>query len=423
MRLRKILSASALCAALALTGCAQSQTADSTTSANVTESTDTFAESTEYPADTSAESTTASSAQSSDSTSAHSTPTSESSQPQSVTSEQLEQSSAPESAEYREEECDEELYVNIASWSLYDAYEGAMWSDYYYINEKVHAVAKTNNGYYKLENGSYLPSSVLSEEPYGALPLPQSPPDDFKSKTSSYDPRKALEYAAERWYYGDSLCAEFGSQCLKAGGLPELYTTSATHLMNSLISSDLGFAVEIQRNEDGSVTLPDYAFPGDIVFFYCKTENLAMHTTIYNGDDENGHMKVYAHNDAADGQEPIYFYKHCVQGCKGTIDSVVMFCFYRNPEVLKQPDTAPELYYKAAGNGFSLYWEPDFLYGDATVVVENSLGEEILRKSTGTEGSYFLEMDSKEKLNAYVIFELGNDSVAKTAKASLSMDK
>lgn len=330
----------------------------------------------------------------------------------------------PQSSEtediYSETECDEYMYVNIACWSLYEADENAMWSDYYWMNQKVHICAKTSNGYCRLDDGCYLHSSLLGDEPYGALPLPQDPPEDFKTKTSYYDPRKALKYASENWWYGASMCAEFGSQCLKAGGVPQFYTTSATHLMNDLISSDLGFAVEIPRNEDGSVTLPDYAFPGDIVFYYCKTENLAMHTTIYNGDDKNGHMKVYAHNDAADGQEPIYFYKHCVQGCKGTIDSVVMFCFYRNPEILKQPDSPPTLNITLDENGALFGWEPDFLYGEATLVVKDSSGKEIFHKSMGTESSHYLPLD-KGEYKAYVIFELGNDNTAQTALTTFSL--
>lgn len=217
-------------------------------------------------------------------------------------------------------------------------YPDAERSRFYGLSSQVRIVTLTDTGYYELENGDYiradylcLPEDIYNiyfERVKGALPTappedyPDYPPDDLY-----YDRDAALQYAREHWSVDACLCAEFGSECLTAGGL-KFDFASSTVLYNALCASGLGYAVEIDLNEDGFAELPEYVTPGDLVFYYCSAENLMVHTTIYNGDTDDGFMKAFSHNPRNNGEENYKYYNYCTDGCGCPLNKVVVFCFY-----------------------------------------------------------------------------------------------
>lgn len=210
---------------------------------------------------------------------------------------------------------------------------------------RVAAEVPTDTGYYELKNGDYISAEYLCkpedihnfyyERVKGALPT--KPPEDipdYPPETSGedhepliFDRKAALKYAREHWSVDESLCAEFVSECLTAGGL-KFDLASSTVLYNTLAASGLGYAVTIDLNEDGFAELPDYVTPGDVVFYYCSAENLMVHTTIYNGNTDDGFMAAFSHNPRSNGEENCAYYKNCPGGCGCPLNKVVAFCFY-----------------------------------------------------------------------------------------------
>lgn len=119
---------------------------------------------------------------------------------------------------------------------------------------------------------------------------------------TDYDPDAAVKYGLEHWDDEMGLCAAFVSRCLKAGGIIK-YTESSTALTLQLLHSRLGFGQFLTYNKsDNTITLPDYARPGDVVQIYCTYEGCMIHTMLMVGTDEDGKMRAVSHNLDNSGQ-------------------------------------------------------------------------------------------------------------------------
>ncbi len=334
---------------------------------------------------------------------------------------------------WKETACNEQLYVNTYCVSRARAEIGAAAVNQYYTNQKLNVVAVTDTGYYKLDNGEYIHQEYLSggyyvtfnttSSKYEAAPIPKQPPANTDKTCEYYNPEKALAFAAANWDSGMGHCAAFGEACIAAGGIHGLTDLGATPLYNQLLASGLGFAVEIGRDEEGYIKVPDYAFPGDIMLFYCPKEKCMVHTLVYNGCTKDGRAKAYAHNLANDGQEALWYFSFCPDGCGADIDNLALFCWYRNPEIMKQPDEPPVLNVKTKDSKAYFNWTADFLYSDSALVVKDKNGKEVYRRSMGTDKQQSLTFYSTEKYTAYIEMYIGKDITVKSAETAFSVPK
>lgn len=113
----------------------------------------------------------------------------------------------------------------------------------------------------------------------------------------TYDRDGAVAYGKAHWDDGVGLCAPFISRCITEGGNITEYTESSTAITLQLLHSRLGFGQFVPYNKsDHTVTLPDYARPGDVVQIYCSYEGVMIHSLLMVGTDENGKLRVVCHN-------------------------------------------------------------------------------------------------------------------------------
>lgn len=308
-----------------------------------------------------------------------------------------------------------ELYINARVCGRVEPNEDSPISRVYELDEPVSVVAFTSTRYFRLSSGDYIFAEYLSaQKVYSSetvkTELTYEPPVRTAGRTA-YDPKKALEYAKEHWQDEESLCAGFGSECLTAGGL-DYDETSSTKLFNKLIEANLGYAVTININEDGTVNVPDFVYPGDIIFYYCEDENMMVHTAVYNGDTKNGIMKAYAHNLPDSGEEPFRYFKYCVGGCGCLLDKVVAFCFYRDDTNVMLPTGTPKLTYEHMGIKARISWSPDFVYRSSELVITDNNGKIVSRRQMGTDSLYAVDLNTAGDYVAYVIFTVyGNIKV------------
>lgn len=121
----------------------------------------------------------------------------------------------------------------------------------------------------------------------------------IEANAADYNASAALSYAAAHWNDGVGLCAEFVSNCLKAGGL-ESWSTGCTRLMNQLETNSEGVLIRLNTsgnyisayNNEGNFSL------GDPVFWRCDNCNNYMHVGLISGVDSSGYITHYAHNSA-----------------------------------------------------------------------------------------------------------------------------
>lgn len=178
----------------------------------------------------------------------------------------------------------------------------------------------------------------------------------------SYDADKAVEFAREHWNDGLDVCAPFISRCLKAGGL-SIGSDSSTGLCLMLLDSGLGFGQFLPINDDRTVTLPDYAAPGDVVQLYCPYEGLMIHSLIFVGNNENGAMKVCCHNSKNSGKYAFKCDKYCYS-CLSGLKEVFYFHFYGEEE-LNEPMLEDENVRLFENSG---YVSPDLHYDRKSAV-------------------------------------------------------
>lgn len=316
---------------------------------------------------------------------------------------------------WREWDYSAELYINARVGGRAEPTENSPITRVYEMDEPVSVVAFTSTHYFKLSSGDYIFAEYLSAQEVHSsetvkTELTYDPPVRTAGRTV-YDPKKALHYAKEHWEDDDSLCAGFGSECLTAGGL-YYDETSSTKLFNRLIEANLGYAVTINLNEDGTANVPDFVYPGDIIFYYCKDENMMVHTAVYNGDTKDGLMKAYAHNLPDNGEEPFGYFQYCVGGCGCPLDKIVAFCFYRDDTDISLPTGTPKLSYKPVHRKSQISWSPDFVYRSSELVITDNKGKIIYRSQMGTDNSATVELNGAGDYVAYVIFTVyGNIKV------------
>lgn len=277
----------------------------------------------------------------------------------------------------------------------------------YKADEPVTVVAFTSTRFFKLSNGDYIFAEYLNREK-GYTPetvkteLSYTPPEVTNGNTR-YDRRKALDYAREHWQEDESLCAGFGTECLTAGGL-DFDESSSTKLYNKLVEAKLGYSVMIDLNEDGTANVPDFVYPGDVIFYYCKDENMMVHTAIYNGDTKDGVMKAYAHNLADDGESPFRYFEYCVSGCNCALDKIVAFCFYRDERNAVYPTSTPKLSAELSDDSAVISWTTDFVYRSSELVLTDGKGKILSRQQMGTDKSETLRLNAGESYSVYVVF-------------------
>ena len=132
------------------------------------------------------------------------------------------------------------------------------------------------------------------------------------SAASSYDPDKAIAYAAANWNNGVGLCAEFVSNCLTAGGvsimqkkvsgLESALRTGGYGTLYKLTSSATQWGqVAKMSDNSGKVKV------GDPLFTYCSVCGYT-HAVICGGVDSSGYITIYAHNSAKDNKK---YYADC----------------------------------------------------------------------------------------------------------------
>lgn len=137
-----------------------------------------------------------------------------------------------------------------------------------------------------------------------------------KTSKSTYKSDKALAYAKAHWNDGKGLCAEFVSDCLKAGGVDDVYERRVIDLYNQLKDKGWGTAykLELTGGTSGRISMSankDKVKAGDPVFFQCNVCKTFEHVVLCNGADSDGYMKDYAHNNPHDGNKTTYTWRDC----------------------------------------------------------------------------------------------------------------
>ncbi len=138
---------------------------------------------------------------------------------------------------------------------------------------------------------------------------------ETQAASDGYDYTKALKFASKNWNSGKGQCAEFVSDCLKAGGVTSVYNTSADGLYHDLVASKLGksYKLKLTGGNTKYVSKKDNASvlqKGDPIFFYCNTCKRHTHVVINNGFNAAGYSVDYAHNNPHNGKTKTCTYTH-----------------------------------------------------------------------------------------------------------------
>ncbi len=314
-----------------------------------------------------------------------------------------------------------EMYVNKSCAAHIKADESSSVVRRFKLNEKVDITASTDNGFYRLKSGGYLAKEFLcpgktvafstSTSQSDAVAIPKKPPASTDKSSDFYDPAKAIAYARSNWNNGIGHCAAFAEKCLEAGGIYGLSDIGATTLYNQLMASGLGYAVQLTRDKDGHLNAQDYAFPGDIIFFYCPTDKRMIHAVVYNGSTEDGLVQAYSHNPANNGQGALNYSMTCPDDCGTEIKTAALFCFYRNPINKEKPDSLPVLSVELSKDTADFSWTADYLYNDSALVVTDEDGDEVYRRSMKNSASHSLKFYSDEEYTAYIETYIGDITV------------
>lgn len=149
-----------------------------------------------------------------------------------------------------------------------------------------------------------------------------------------YDAEAALEYGKAHWNDGVGLCAQFLSSCLTSGNITE-YTLSSTSIALQLLHSRLGFGQFLPYDKSTlTITLPEYARPGDVVQIYCSYEGVMNHSLLMVGTDDEGRLRAVCHNLRNSGQDTYvvdYLNEPCYQ-CETETMEVFFYHFYQDDD-------------------------------------------------------------------------------------------
>lgn len=149
-----------------------------------------------------------------------------------------------------------------------------------------------------------------------------------------YDWDAAVTYGKAHWDDGVGLCAPFISRCITEGDITN-YTESSTSITLQLLHSRLGFGQFLKYNKsDHSISMPDYARPGDVIQIYCSYEGMMIHSLLMVGTDDEGKLRAVCHNMRNSGtytfhiddlNDPCY-------DCKTPTAEVFFYHFYRDDD-------------------------------------------------------------------------------------------
>ena len=138
-------------------------------------------------------------------------------------------------------------------------------------------------------------ATILSCFTFLALPV-------SAANNSDYNVNNAIEYATKHWDDGKGLCAEFVSDCLRAGGFTSVYEVNAKRLGEKL--QQYGTKINCHTWSSKSyLTANSFDMPlskGDVIIWVNRNGSSSSgHAMLYSGEtDSKGRILIYAHNKA-----------------------------------------------------------------------------------------------------------------------------
>lgn len=158
-----------------------------------------------------------------------------------------------------------------------------------------------------------------------------------KTSSKTYNIDDTIAWARTYWDKVSIICAPFVTKCFEAGGL-EIGSDSSSMLCLQLLNSGLGFGEFIAVNSDQTVSLPEYARPGDIVQSFCPYEGLMLHSMLYVGNDENGHMRVICRNPQNGGDYAYKIDRKCYDDYTPLKEVFFFHFFHDDDDTTKYPE-------------------------------------------------------------------------------------
>lgn len=142
------------------------------------------------------------------------------------------------------------------------------------------------------------------------LMLSLLPVSSLAATKYTYNPSAALDYARNHWNDGVGQCAEFVSNCIKAGGI-SAWSAGCNSLASQL--GNLGVTkTQLIVNNDGTIFLSNNKStnitPGDVIIYYCNNCLIIdgcpyFHAILVSEKTTSaGYVCAYAHNSAHDGK-------------------------------------------------------------------------------------------------------------------------
>ena len=133
--------------------------------------------------------------------------------------------------------------------------------------------------------------------------------------SGAYNVDDAIKYAQANWNSGKGLCAEFVSECLKAGGV-DVFETVVKNLYDKLLSEGYGksYKLTLTNGKNGTIRMSDNVDKvekGDPIFYYCNVCKTFTHVVLCNGANSNGYLQDFAHNNPHDGTKQCWTWSHC----------------------------------------------------------------------------------------------------------------
>lgn len=148
------------------------------------------------------------------------------------------------------------------------------------------------------------------------------------SAAPAYDVDATIKYAQANWNSGVGLCAEFVSECLKAGGV-DVFEPKVINLYNTLVSKGYGSSrvLTLTSGKTGTIRMADNegkVEKGDPIFYYCNGCKEFAHVVLCNGANSNGYLQDFAHNNAHDGTKQCWTWAHYCGANSWTVYAVKM---------------------------------------------------------------------------------------------------
>lgn len=112
----------------------------------------------------------------------------------------------------------------------------------------------------------------------------------------AYNSNQTIQYARAHWNDGKGLCAEFASNCLKAGGI-NVFSRVAGDLYNAVKKYGTVYQLSLSGRLASSSNNQGKFAAGDPIFYYCSKCKRWYHASICGGES-GGYITEYAHNAA-----------------------------------------------------------------------------------------------------------------------------